>query len=119
MRISLVVLSIMLLAVSAFAQSATPLMRDVDPNSGVIGDVFVAQGDNLDKANVADLYLTDGKNDTKVVISEQTATSIKFTLPPDMKAGHFALMVLTPGKNPRFIEQPVKITVETATKPTT
>ena len=118
MRISLII-ALMLVAAPGFAQPVTPLMRDVQPISGVIGDVFVVQGENLDKANVADLYLTDGKNDTKVLISEQTPTSIKFTIAPHTKAGHFALMVLTAGKNPRYIEQPVKITLEEPNKPTT
>jgi hypothetical protein len=110
---------LLFLAVPAYSQAATPLMRAVDPLSGVVGDVFVVQGDNLDKANVADLYLTDGKNDIKIAMTEQSATSIKFKLPPAAKVGHFALMVLTVGKNARYIEQPVKITVEPAAKPAT
>jgi IPT/TIG domain len=120
MRISLLVVALLLLvAVPAHCQSIVPLMKQVQPESGMIGDVFVAQGDNLGQANVANLYLTDGKNDTKVLIAEQTATSIKFTLPPGTKTGRFMLMVLTTGKNPRLIEEPVRITVEPGAKPAT
>jgi uncharacterized membrane protein len=64
---------------------------------------------------VAALYLTDGKNDIKVPIIEQTATSIKFRIPPEAQPGRFALMVLTKGKEAKFIEEPVKITIELET----
>jgi len=80
----------------------------------------MVQGVNLGLENVAALYLTDGKADTKVVIAEQTVTSIKFQIPPEAKVGRFALMVLTKGKDSKFIEEPVKITVESeGTRPAT
>jgi hypothetical protein len=94
------------------SQAAMPMMRSVEPASGRVGDVLVVQGANLGQDNVAALYLTDGKTDIKVPIIEQTATSIKFRIPPEAKPGRFALMVLTKGKEPKLIEQPVKITVE-------
>jgi hypothetical protein len=120
MKISL--LSIVLLlavAIPALAQPGTPMLTAVEPASGKVGDVFVVQGNNIDEAHVAALYLTDGKNDVKVLITERTATSIKFQVPPEAKAGRFALMVLTTGKDARYIEEPVKITLEPADKPTT
>jgi len=110
----------MVLAFPAFSQPSTPMLSAVEPASGTIGDAFVATGNNLDDAAVTALFLTDGKNDIKVLITEQTATSIKFKLPPTAKQGRFALMVLTKGKDARYIEEPVKITVEVpAEKPTT
>jgi hypothetical protein len=63
---------------------------------------------------------TDGKKGTKVVIAERAVTSIKFQILPEAKAGRFALVVLTKGKNSKFIEEPVKITVESeGTRPET
>jgi hypothetical protein len=94
------------------AESAMPQMTAVEPVSGVSGDVLTVTGEKLDKENVAAVYLTDGSNDIKVAISEQTATSIKFKIPAEAKAGRFALMVLTSGKEPKLIEEPVKVTVE-------
>jgi uncharacterized membrane protein len=61
---------------------------------------------------VVKLYLTDGKNDLEVQMTEQAAASIKFKIPANAKAGRFSLMILTSGKEPKYIEQPVKITVE-------
>ena len=91
------------------------MMSSVDPGSGKVGDVLVIKGVNLGPQSVAALYLTDGTTDVKVPILEQTATSIRFKIPPEAKPGRLALMVLTGGKEPRLIEEPVKITVEPET----
>lgn len=94
-------------------------MSSVEPASGKVGDVLVAQGTNLDRDTVAALYLTDGTTDIKVAIIEQSATSIQFRIPPEAKPGRFALMVLTKGKDPKLIEEPVRITVEPETTSST
>jgi len=72
-------------------------------------------GENLDKNNVAELFLTDNKSDFKVQITEQSATAIKFTVPGSVKPGRFGLVIRTPGTqaNPvRDYVQPVRVTVE-------
>jgi hypothetical protein len=118
MRISLL-LTFAIFCVLAFPsrafQNRTPAMRSVEPASGRIGDVIVVHGDNLGREYVAELYLTDGDNDVKVTILAQSADSIQFKIPPEAKAGRFSLMVLTAGKEPRLIEEPVKLTVEAVT----
>ncbi|HXB75430.1 MAG TPA: IPT/TIG domain-containing protein [Candidatus Acidoferrales bacterium] len=107
----------LLIAASVIAASspaygqAMPRMSTVEPASGKKGDVVAVTGENLDKDNVAKVYLTDGKNDTPVEVTEQTATTIKFKI-PTAKAGRLALMILTTGKEPKYIEQPVKVTIE-------
>jgi hypothetical protein len=107
---------LMILAVAAppllFAQETIPRFTTVDPSSGKSGDVITVTGENCGKALIAELYLTDGKNDTKVVMSEQADTSIKFKLPAGVKPGSYKLMILTKGKEPKLIEQPVRVTVE-------
>jgi len=95
-----------LLAVPARAQRITT----VDPLSAKAGDTVSAKGEGLDKAAVETLYLTDGTHDFKCEMIEQTADGITFKVPANMKAGRWALMVLTT-KN-QLIEQPVKLTVE-------
>jgi len=97
-----------------FAQSGMPQMQAVEPASGKSGDVLTVTGENLGQDSVAALYLTNGKDDFKVEITEQTATVIKFKIPAGAKGGRLALMVLTKGKDSRFIEEPVKVQVETA-----
>jgi hypothetical protein len=100
-------------------QTTVPLLTAVEPGSGTYGDVFTVTGDHLDEATVAALYLTDGKNDIKLIIKEQAATSIKFQIPAGIPAGRFALMILTKGTDAKLIEEPVKVTVEPpAAKPT-
>ena len=98
--------------IQLIGQSTIPQMQKVDPASGRSGDVVAVTGDNLDQDTVAALYLTDSKEDMKVEITEQTATVIKFKIPANAKTGRLALMVLTKGKDPKLIEEPVKVLIE-------
>jgi len=111
MKLSLAVL-FLAVCYAASAQQAMPRLTGVDPDSGKAGDVITAAGEHLDKAAVAKLYLTDGKNDLVVEMTEQTASAIKFKIPAKAAPGRFSLMFLTTGKEPKLIEQPVKVTVE-------
>ncbi|MFN7998354.1 MAG: hypothetical protein U0Q18_32330 [Bryobacteraceae bacterium] len=94
-------------------------MTSVEPGSGKVGDVLSIQGVNLGPDFIAALYLTDGTTDVKVPILEQTATLVRFRIPPEAKPGRVALMILTKEKVPRLIEEPVKITVESENPTTT
>ncbi len=111
MRLSFVTALLVAASVASYAQQAMPRMASVDPDNGKAGDVLVVTGENLAKDAVGKVYLTDGKNDTQVEIVEQTATTIKFKIPAKIANGRFALMVLTLGKDAKYIEQPVKVTV--------
>jgi nitrous oxidase accessory protein NosD len=101
-----------LLPVALLAQSAMPQMRTCEPLNAKIGDVVTVTGENLDKANVDKVYLTDGTDDFVVEIQDQAATAVKIKVPAKVKAGRLALMILTRGKEPKLIEQPVKLTIE-------
>jgi hypothetical protein len=81
----------------------SPRLTTVEPDNGKVGDVATAKGENLDKDLVADLFLTDGKNDVKVVITERTNDAIKFRV-PQIKAGRYRLMTAS---KTSMIEQPV------------
>jgi hypothetical protein len=94
------------------AQSGVPQMKSVEPDTAKSGDVLTVTGENLDRANVADVFLTDGKNDFKTTITEQEAGTLKVKVPGTAKPGRLALMILTKGKEPKLIEQPVKVTIE-------
>jgi hypothetical protein len=112
MKLSFVVSCLVAASFVAYAQQAMPRMTSVDPLNGKKGDVIVVTGENLQKDAVAKVYLTDGKNDIIVEVSEQTATSIKFKIPAKVTAGRLTLMVLTAGKDAKLIEQPVKVTID-------
>jgi hypothetical protein len=90
---------------------ATPFMRTVEPSSVKVGDLFTVSGDALDKSRVAAMFLTDGKNDYKVEIVSQEATSIRARVTAKTPLGRYALMVLLAGPDPKYIEQPVHLTV--------
>lgn len=112
--ICLAVLAFLVLAALPLAaQETLPRFVTVDPMNGKIGDTATVNGENIGKAVVAELYLTDGKNDLKCVILDQTDTAIKFTIPKGAKSGiSYKLMVLTKGKEPKLIEQPVRYTID-------
>jgi hypothetical protein len=115
MRTSVVARCLIVIALGALlalAQGPVPSMKAVDPSTAKAGDVLTVTGENLDRANVAEVYLTDGKTDFKTPIEEQAAEAIKIKVPASAKPGRLALMILTQGKDQKLIEQPVKVTIE-------
>ena len=112
MRLAFVVSLLVAASFAAYAQQAMPRMISVDPPNGKKGDVIAITGENLQKDLVSKVYLTDGKNDLVVEVTEQTGTAIKFKIPAKAAAGRLALMILTTGKDAKYIEQPVKVTID-------
>ena len=106
------VMLVVLFAQALLPQAIMPRMTSVEPVNGKVGDVISVVGENLEKKNVADVFLTDGATDLKLAVTDQTATGLKFKIPPKAAAGRWALMILTTGKEPKLIEQPVKVTVD-------
>jgi hypothetical protein len=90
----------------------SPRMTTVTPDNGKIGDVITVSGQHLDTKYVKKVYLTDGKHDVEVTVTQQTPEAIKVKIPDKAKPGRYSLMVLTAEKVPKYIEQPVKCTVE-------
>ena len=116
MRYSLYMLfAVLAISVAApqigWAQDSIPRFATVEPLNAKVGDVLTVTGENIGKDMVAEVYLTDGKNDFKVVVTSQTATEIKLKVPKVVPA-RYKLMVLTKGKEPKLIEQPVKVEIE-------
>jgi hypothetical protein len=94
-------------------QEVIPRFTTVEPMSGKVGTEIVITGENIGKANVAELYFTDGTTDIKTPMIEQTDTTIKCKIPPKVTAGvRYKLMLLTKGKEPKLIEQPVRVEIE-------
>jgi len=118
MKLSLFVSLLVAASFAAYAQSATPRMTSVDPDSGKRGDIITVTGENIGRSHVAKLYLTDGgdgKNDVEVQIVEQTDTTVKFKIPAKAISGRLALMILTTTKPAQLIEQPVKVSIDDGT----
>jgi hypothetical protein len=87
------------------------ILHSIAPDTAQPGDTVVAAGEKLGTKNLAELYLTDGKDDIKVEILKQTETQVTFKVPPGVK-GRFRLMILTAGLEPKLVEQPVRLLVE-------
>lgn len=117
MKLSLLVALLVAASFAFYGQPAAPRMISVDPQSGKVGDVITVTGENLNKASIAKLYLTDGgdgKNDLPCEITEQSDTTLKFKIPAKA-TGRLALMILTMSKPQQLIEQPVKLQIEDKT----
>jgi hypothetical protein len=118
MRLSLKwLMPLFLLTVAAppmlLAQESLPRFTAVDPTSGKIGTVITVTGENIGKNTVDKVYFTDGQNDIAVPVTDQTDTGLKVTIPAKAKVGErYRLMILTKGKEPKLIEQPVRVEVE-------
>ena len=113
MKLSFVLALLVATSFVGYAQQAMPRMTSVDPMNGKRGDVIAVTGENLQKDFVARVYLTDGKNDIPVEVVEQTATTVKFKIPMKAATGErLTLMVLTTGKDAKYIEQPVKVLID-------
>ncbi|MBL8174393.1 MAG: hypothetical protein JNK48_06980 [Bryobacterales bacterium] len=108
---SQIVVCFLIVCALVFAQGM-PKMSGVEPATVKVSGESTVSGENLDKSSVSEVYLTDGKDDVKLPIVQQTAASIKFRVPAGTKPGRYSLMLLTAGADPKLIEQPVKLTVE-------
>ncbi len=116
MKILYLLVAVLLGSSLVFGQESNktmPRIVSVEPASGQVGAELTASGENLNQDNVAELRLTDGTNDFKVPITNQTATAIKFKIPNEIKPGRYGLVTFSK-RTPRSleVEQPVKITVE-------
>ena len=112
MKISLITVALLAASFAVYAQEGVPRMYSAEPASAQRGDVITITGDFLDAGCVAKVFLTDGKNDTPVEVTEQAKTTLKFKIPSKMAAGRSAVMILTPGKDAKYIEQPVKVLIQ-------
>ena len=104
-----------LLAVAAslaIAYAEVPHVLTIEPKNAKPGTIVSVTGNYLDKAKVDDAFLTDHRFDLKVKVLEQTPTSIKFRVPPFIKAGRHQLLLQTTGDSPVLLEQPVYLSVD-------
>lgn len=83
-------------------------ITSVDPSSGKVNDSVTVTGQNLDKASVTSIYLSDDKDDFPATIVEQTGEKIVMKV-PQVKSGSYHISVLA-GKT--IIIKPVRFTVE-------
>lgn len=94
------------------AQEVTPRFTTVEPMLGMPGTQITVTGEHIGKDVVAELYFTDGTNDIKTPMLTQNDTTITCKIPAGVKTGvRYRLMVLTKGKEPRLIEQPVRVEI--------
>ena len=95
------------MASAAIAQN-TPNITAVDPASGKVNDTVTVTGNNLGKAAVSSVYLSDDKSDFKAAIVDQGDEKITMKI-PQVKAGDYNISLQVGDK--LFIK-PVKFKVQ-------
>jgi hypothetical protein len=80
----------------------------VDPAAGKPNDIVTVSGDGLEKTHVAAVFLSDDKDDHKVVVVSQAADKIMIKI-PELKAGDYNISIQS--GNAILIE-PVHFTVQ-------
>jgi len=103
----ILLLALALLSPLLLAQS-NPQVTGVDPASGKVNDDIAIAGENLGKATVVAVYLSDDKMDYKATIVDQSAEKIVMKV-PQVKAGTYNISVQV-GTN--ILIKPVKFTVQ-------
>ena len=91
--------------------AAVPRVTSVEPGFGKNGEELLVNGQNLDSANVTNLFLTAAGEDHEVEIKEQTADTIRFVIPADLALGRYNLTVQTGGPSPSILVQPISCSV--------
>jgi hypothetical protein len=86
----------------------SPSVKAVDPTSGKVNDSISVVGENLGKAVVSAVYLSDEKSDYKAVIVEQASDKIVLKI-PQVKPGDYNVSVQT---GAAIYIQPVRLTVQ-------
>ena len=92
------------------AQSASPHISSITPDSGKSEDTITIAGDNLGKDKVAAVFLSDDKLDHKAVVVDQETTKIVIKVPDGLKAGDYNISVQEGGA---IYIQPVIFVVKT------
>ena len=70
-----------------FAQNAAKVSA-LDPTSGKVNDTVTLTGENLDKDNVAAVFLSDDNEDFKATLVEQAADKIVMKVPQTKVGGY-------------------------------
>ena len=103
----LILAAVIAVASVAIAQN-TPNVTAIDPSSGKVNDTVTVTGNNLGKAAVSSVYLSDDKSDFKAAIVDQGDDKITMKI-PQVKAGSYNISLQVGDK--LFIK-PVKFTVQ-------
>ncbi len=103
----LILAGVILMASLAMAQNA-PQVTAVDPSSGKVNDTVTVSGNNLGKASVSSVFLSDDKSDYKAAIVDQGEDKITVKV-PQVKAGDYNISIQVGDK--LFIK-PVKFKVQ-------
>ena len=104
----LAVLCAALFAASIGSAQTNSKVSTVDPATGKVNDSITVSGENLGKAAVSGVFLSDDKQDYKATVTDQADDKIVMKV-PQVKAGDYNISIQTGN---RLLIQPVRFTVQ-------
>ena len=109
-RFALLAAAVLLAIPAGFlvAQDSSPRVTSVDPATGKVSDEITASGENLDKAHVSAVFLSDEKDDHKATVVTQAADKIVLKVPA-VRPGDYNVSIQSGNS---ILIQPVRFTVQ-------
>jgi len=89
-----------------------PRIDRVEPGAARAGGLVTIYGQSLDRSAVADVLLSDGDCVALTRILDQSATRIRVRLPRMLEPGKYSILLVTRGREPKFIDQGFTVKVE-------
>ena len=90
-------------------------LKEIAPFEARAGQTLIGRGENLNQERVIELYLSDGKNDYRVEILEQSKDAIRFKLPGVLPEGKLRAALVS--DDLMILEQPVFVRIVKSVAP--
>ena len=107
-RAALLVLMTVSLAAALWGQG-NPRVTGVNPNAAKVGANVTVAGENLGKANVAAVFVSNSSDDFPATVVEQGDTKIVIKIPKEAKPGDYNVSIQVKGD---ILIQPIRLTVQ-------
>jgi hypothetical protein len=96
------------LATAVWGQGS-PRVTGVSPNAAKVGASVTVQGENLGKANVAAVFVSNSSDDFPAKVVEQGDSKIVIQIPKEAKPGDYNVSIQVKGD---ILIQPIRLTVQ-------
>ena len=108
LRVAVTILTVFLWPAIRVPAQGSPRVTGVEPTTARVGANVTVTGENLGKANVTSVYLSDNNDDFKAVVVDQGANKIVVKI-PKVKAGDYNISIQIKSD---ILIQPVRIAVQ-------
>ena len=107
-KVAVAMLPLLLLPAIRAAAQGSPRVTGVEPTTAKVGATVTVTGENLTRANVTSVYLSDNNDDYKAVVVEQASNKIVVRI-PKVKPGDYNISIEIKSD---ILIQPVRIAIQ-------